>query len=689
MAPKTLNITFAGDSSSLSRTFKDIGGDASKLGAGLVNLGKTAAVGLAVGVAAVGGFAVKMGVDAVNAYAEAEQVGAQTNAVLKSTGQIANVTADDVDDLATAISRKTGIDDEAVASAENMLLTFTNIRNEVGKGNDIFDQATEAVTDVATAMNGGAIPSAEDLTTASIQLGKALNDPIKGVAALGRVGIQFTEQQKEQIKTLVESGQTLEAQKIILAELEKQFGGSAAAAGDTFAGMLAKVKVSAGNLQEAIGQQLVEKALPAFVSGLTGGESKTLDLTSGLDKLTDRILNSGAAFENGARKAGEFIRSVKEAFSDPAGAVEGGRKFAADFIAGFKEGTASTGGSGEWLLSVTGDSSSAGQNIASTLGASMSAALPEAFRDLDYGSVIQSLSGGFLEALPNIPWDVIVLAMATTFLQTLTNLDWGALVLTGIKIFDEIVAGFIGGVVDAFMRDPGQFALLIIGLLFAPDKWIKPILGALERIPIVGTLFKWAGESVSQVGERLKGVIGERFRSSFSWGIDFSMDAVRQLPGKARAALGNLGNVLWDAGSSLMGGLLDGIASAWRRVASYLSGLASKIRNLKGPIEKDRKLLIPEGSAIMESLLTGLEKRRGDLDRLMGSITKQIDVSGAALPVGGMGLQPAFAGAGVGGGPVQPLIVQLTLDHRVISEVVIDDITRKGKANGSAFAGLG
>src|SRR5262245_9044625 len=78
--------------------------------------------------------------------AESQKVMAQTNAVLRSTGNAANVTAKHVDKLATSISRYSGIDDEAVASAENLLLTFTLIRNHAGKGNDIFDQTVKVTT---------------------------------------------------------------------------------------------------------------------------------------------------------------------------------------------------------------------------------------------------------------------------------------------------------------------------------------------------------------------------------------------------------------------------------------------------------------------------------------------------------------------------------------------------------------
>lgn len=183
---------------------------------------------------------------AVSEFREAQKVGSQTSAVLKSTGSAANVTKKHIENLAGAISKKSGIDDEAIQSSANMLLTFTKVRNETGKGNKIFDRATQTVTDMSVALGQSGKSSA-------IQLGKALNDPVKGVTALQRVGVSFTKDQKKQIETMVKSGRTLDAQKLILRELGKEFGGSAAAqatAGD-------KLKVSVGNLAEAAGGILV------------------------------------------------------------------------------------------------------------------------------------------------------------------------------------------------------------------------------------------------------------------------------------------------------------------------------------------------------------------------------------------------------------------------------------------------
>jgi hypothetical protein len=197
-----------------------------------------------------------------DAAAESAKISRLTENVIRSTGGAANVSAKQVGDLATAISNKTGVDDEAIQSGENLLLTFTNVRNEVGKGNDIFNQATSVITDMSVALG-------QDTSTSAIQLGKALNDPIKGVSALQRVGVSFTESQKDQIKTLVESGKTMEAQKLILGELTKEFGGAAEAASTP----LDKLLVRLGNMAEEIGT-----AVTPAVNGMVDALQATLNV---------------------------------------------------------------------------------------------------------------------------------------------------------------------------------------------------------------------------------------------------------------------------------------------------------------------------------------------------------------------------------------------------------------------------
>jgi hypothetical protein len=192
----------------------------------------------------------------ISAARESEKVSALTAQTIKSMGDVAGISAEQVGELSAAIAMKTGVDDEAIQSGANLLLTFGNIKNAAGEGNDVFNQTTEIMTDMSVALG-------TDAKAGAIQLGKALNDPIKGVSALSRVGVSFTEEQKEQIKTLVKSGKTMDAQKVILGELKKQFGGAAEAA----ATPADKMKVAWGNLQETMGA----KVIPALNKVTTAG----------------------------------------------------------------------------------------------------------------------------------------------------------------------------------------------------------------------------------------------------------------------------------------------------------------------------------------------------------------------------------------------------------------------------------
>lgn len=222
---------------------------------------------------------------------EAQRAMAQLEAVVRSTGGAAGYTANQLADLAGEMQGLTTYSDEAIMSAQSMLLTFTRI------GHDVFPAATSAVADLATAMGG-------DLKGAAIQIGKALNDPITGITALTRVGVSFSESQKSVIKDLVETGRAAEAQRMILKELTTEFGGSAAAARDTLGGALKALNNAFGELFEgskgstaAIVDSInsVTKALPAAGSAtnrfLFEFNKMLLDATVGWQKFLNLFRN--------------------------------------------------------------------------------------------------------------------------------------------------------------------------------------------------------------------------------------------------------------------------------------------------------------------------------------------------------------------------------------------------------------
>src|SRR5215475_3011818 len=210
--------------------------------------GKVAALGAAgLGVAGLGllkGFA--------SDAEDAAKVNQQLANTIKTTGDASKTTVGHLQDYANALMTATGINDETIKSGQGMLLTFTNIRNEAGKNNDVFDQATKATLDMTAAMTGGNVTQ-ENMRKTSILVGKALNDPVKGLTALRRVGVTFTDQQKDQIKQMVKSGDTMGAQKLILHELGKEFGDSAKA----MTTPSQKLKTALGEIGENIGTALL------------------------------------------------------------------------------------------------------------------------------------------------------------------------------------------------------------------------------------------------------------------------------------------------------------------------------------------------------------------------------------------------------------------------------------------------
>jgi hypothetical protein len=238
-------------------------------------IGKVAAgVGLAIGAGL--GIAAKIGFDE---FKENQLVMAQTEAVLKSTGKAARVTAKHVDELASSISDYSGMDDEAIQSGENMLLTFTQIQNRAGKMNDIFDQTTKVTADLSVAMG-------IDMSKAALQVGKALNDPERGMSRLQRIGVAFTQGQKDAVAALMKTGDTAGAQKIILAELTKEFGGSAEAAGKTLPGQLQILKENFAN----VAGEIVGRFVPVLVKFATFVGPLVLKAMDAIGKLIDQFV---------------------------------------------------------------------------------------------------------------------------------------------------------------------------------------------------------------------------------------------------------------------------------------------------------------------------------------------------------------------------------------------------------------
>jgi hypothetical protein len=197
-----------------------------------------------IGGAALGTLAVA-GYKAFQAFETAEAQSRKLNQVLANMGQ--SDAGPKVAKLADELSRLTAVDDEVIQQGQTVLATFSQVAESAGQTGGVFERATIAAVDLA-ATGFGTVESA------SVMLGKALQDPEKGISALGRAGVTFTESQKELIKSLVDTGEMGKAQAIILGEVEKQVGGTAEATKTESE----SIRIAFGELQESAGHLIAE-----------------------------------------------------------------------------------------------------------------------------------------------------------------------------------------------------------------------------------------------------------------------------------------------------------------------------------------------------------------------------------------------------------------------------------------------
>jgi len=260
----------------------DVGGFASDMGraGGVVDdfASRTRRVGqgmMAVGAGMTAGITVPLvafGVSSVRAFAAAEQGASQTQAALESMGNASGRTFEQLYAAADEAQRRYAVDnDEVLQKVTANLLTFGNVAGAQ------FDRAQVAAIDLSRRLG-------TDLQASTLMVGKALNDPVKGLAALRRVGIQFTQDQENVIKAMVATGDVAGAQGIMLAELERQFGGAGAAYAATAAGQAEATRLAFGDMQEIFGQLIAEIGLP-LLQGLRDVLQAFLSLDPGMQKI--------------------------------------------------------------------------------------------------------------------------------------------------------------------------------------------------------------------------------------------------------------------------------------------------------------------------------------------------------------------------------------------------------------------
>ena len=168
-----------------------------------------------------------------------------------------------------------------------------------------------------------------------------------------------------------------------------------------------------------------------------------------------------------------------------------------------------------------------------------------------------------------------------------------------------------------------------------------------QILAAIGTLLLQAVAAVAgAVGQMLSAgleFVGGLLSGATQKGAEV-LDWFAGLPGRILSSLGDLGSLLFSAGKGVMQGFLDGLKSAWGAVTDFVGGIADWIAEHKGPIEYDRRLLVPHGMAIMHGLGSGIERAFGsDVEPLVSGIGGRL---ADAMAAGSPGLAWATARAG-------------------------------------------
>jgi hypothetical protein len=597
---------------------------------------------------------VAFGVSATKAALESRDAMGQVESALKSMGGAAGRTKEQLSDLASKGMRSSLYDDdEILRKVTANLLTFGKISGKA------FDQAQQAAIDLSARLG-------TDLQSSTVLIGKALNDPIKGISALTRVGVAFTEQQKKQIKAMAESGDVAGAQGLILAELNKQYGGAAQAALDA-AGPMAKLKKQFDEISETVGEAILP-AIERLVPYLQSAADWFL-------KLSPRTQTFIVAAAGIAAALGPVLIGL--------GALV---KLAAPVLAGFQmiagaiaavEGVGIAGAVAGWAAAF------------GSLAASLAPLV------LPLAAVA---AAGYL-IYQN--WDKIAPALEEFWqtVQTTLGPPLQELVATITSAFSELWNGPLGEMIRAVGSRLVEFQV-------AYSKVMGPVLlGAIKvAIDTFANLFRSIGDGVRAINALLKGDFASAFHSIGSIinralsGIPAKMLEIGRdiVLGLARGIRNNA-TAVWDA---LKGVISSGVQRAkdflgikspsrvFMEIGAFIGdGLAIGIEGGKGKVDAATRKLTEaarraaeETKALFARLFPEIEKAnnyRDDLKRIESAPVSDADKSEARRRL-------SLEAAGVGGDvPISLLKEDQALDVTKGLDVVLDKMDVFGKKAGA------
>jgi len=220
-----------------------------------------------------------------------------------------------------------------------------------------------------------------------------------------------------------------------------------------------------------------------------------------------------------------------------------------------------------------------------------------------------------------------------------------SLIWEGIKTYFSgvvnVIVGYATGVFENFSNALSTIWEFIKTVTTSAWEWIKSTVSNLITSLIQGAQNLWNSfmSFLSSLWESIKSTASSAWESLKSsvlsiidnlvsgaqnaW--DTMSNAVSSLVSNVTGFFDQLWNIdLFGAGQAILDGFLSGLKSMWSSVTDFVGGIASWIRDHKGPIEYDRKLLIPAGNAIMQGLDGGLKDRFKDVKKTVNGVAGEI-----------------------------------------------------------------
>jgi hypothetical protein len=264
-----------------------------------------------------------------NMGAESRKADIQLRFMLENMNGVSAATDKTVQRMAAyadTVSKATGVDDEQIKAVQKKLLMFKAVRKSADVMGGSFDRATKAAMDLAAGGFG-------DMEANAIKLGKMLEDPANKLDSLSRAGVTFTEQEKQKITVLAESGQLLEAQELILEKIEGRVKGLSEASATPFDKMVQQFQQMGDTIGEAMLPYLEEMndQISAWLSSPQGKKDLEdivqafVDMAKAINFVVGMVIDLMDAW----RKATNQLKKYNDANSvfGRGGGGRGGRRF--------------------------------------------------------------------------------------------------------------------------------------------------------------------------------------------------------------------------------------------------------------------------------------------------------------------------------------------------------------------------